>query len=286
MDRVTRPRLMRRRARGCFPRLLTRERCRIPNHRENTAQAVSGSQRRQVTVPGAAKPRAGGVRGGLLLLGLVLVVASGGGFWYVLQSVDERQEYVMAARTIERWEVVQAADFVRVEANLGEASALPVRQIGAVTGGWATGRIPAGTLVTPGMFEAPPLSGEDEAHKVLIQVNLPAGEAPQGELKTGDRVALFGAEPSAIEGVEPPAGLIGVLTLRDVQGGTLTYVVTPAEAKAITEMVGRYESASNRWMWKIGFDLSIAELVELFGASGGVGQVTELGGVRQPAGDQ
>ena len=68
------------------------------------------------------------------------------------------------------------------------------RQFGAIAGKWATGRIPAGTLVTPGLFEFPPLSSEEEAAKVLIEVSLPAGEAPGGELQTGDRVALFGAE--------------------------------------------------------------------------------------------
>ena len=64
------------------------------------AAARGGQQRRQVTLPGSAKQKQqGGVRGGLLLLGFLLVVISGGAFWYVLRSVDQRQEYLVTART-------------------------------------------------------------------------------------------------------------------------------------------------------------------------------------------
>ena len=61
----------------------------------------------------------------MLLLGLLLVVASGGGFWYVLQSFDDRQEYLVSARTIERWEIATAADFTVVEANVARRLRCP-----------------------------------------------------------------------------------------------------------------------------------------------------------------
>ena len=227
--------------------------------------AVPGPQKRQVALPGAAKQNQGGVRGGLLLLGLLLVVASGGGFWYVLQSFDDRDEYLVTARTIERWEIATAADFTVVEANVGSAAALPVDGLGVVVGKWATGRIPAGTFVTAGMFQSPPLSSDDDKDKVLIEVSLPAGEAPAGSLKTGDKVALFGAESSDFEGGEPSVGLIGLLTLEFVRGDKITYVVTPAVAKDIQDTVDRYMAASNRRMWKVGFELPTQDLIDLYG---------------------
>lgn len=229
------------------------------------------------------------MRGGLLLLGLVLVVASGGGFWYVLQTVDERQEYVVTARTIERWEIVSPSDFAVVEANLGDADALPVQFFGVVVGRWANGRIPAGTLVTPGMFAAPPLSNDEEAGKVLIEVSLPAGEAPRDELTAGDRLALFGAETAELDlddpvlapddpglgAAEPTVGLIGVLTLDFVQGNQLIYLVTPAEAKAIQDTVDRYTQASQRRIWKLGSDISTEDLLEVYGSSANVSPAGE-----------
>ena len=237
--------------------------------------AKTGAAKRQVSVPGSAKPDKEGVRGGLLLLGLVLVVAAGGGFWYILESVDQRQEYLMTARTIERWEVVNATDFVVVEANVGDADAVPVGYVGAVLGGWATGRIPARTLVTLDMFEPPPLSGDDETNKVLIEVELPTDGVPGGVLETGDKVALFGAENSDLEGVEAQVGLIGVLTLEQVEGNKVSYVVTPAEAKTIHEVVDRYQASSNRRIWKVGFDLSSADLDAQYDTSPTVPALTE-----------
>lgn len=265
--------------------------------RREQPAAAPQTRQRQVARPGSAKQQKGGVRGGLLLLGLVLVVASGGGFWYVLQTVDERQEYLVTARTIERWEIVAPSDFTIVEANVGDAGALPVQFLGVVVGRWATGRIPAGTLVTPGMFEAPPLSNDEEAGKVLIEVSLPAGEAPLDDLKAGDRLALFGTEDTGLGlddaglgledpglgGAEPAVGLIGILRLDFVQGDQLIYVVAPAEAKAIQDMVDRYTRASQRRIWKLGSDISTEDLLELYGSSA---NVSPAGSAASEFGDQ
>lgn len=256
--------------------------------RREQPAAAPQSRQRQVARPGSAKQQKGGVRGGLLLLGLLLVVASGGGFWYVLQTVDERQEYLVTARTIERWQVATPADFTVVEANVGAADALPVEFLGFVLDRWATGRIPAGTLVTQGMFEAPPLSNDEEAGKVLIEVSLPAGEAPLGELKTGDRIALFGAEQAGfgaedvgVGGAGPAVGLIGILSLEIVQGDQLIYLVAPADAKAIQDTVDRYALASERTIWRLGNDVSPEDLFELFGPAP---NVSPVGGAAPEAG--
>ena len=217
------------------------------------------AQRRQVALPGSQQKQR---RSGLLLLGLLLVFGAGFGFWFVLQSIDQRAEYLIAARTIERWEVARAQDFTLVEANVGTASALTVDQVGAVLGKWATGRIPAGTIVTEGLFETPPLSGDDETDRVLIQVRLPSGEAPFGSLNTGDTVALLGREPAGIDGETGALGLIGVLQLEFVQGDDIYYVVTLEEALTIKSSVDRYTAAADRTMLKLGFDLTIDDLVD------------------------
>ena len=200
-------------------------------------------------------------RMGWVLFGLMLVLGAGFGFWFILRSVDQRSEYLMAARTIERWQVAQASDFVNVDANVGAASALTSDRRGAVQGKWATGRIPAGTIITEGLFETPPLSTESEAERVLIQVRLPSGEAPFGTLKSGDTVALLGNEGSGPDGGAGALGLIGVLQLEFVQGDEIFYVVTPDEALQIKASVDRYTRAADRTMLKLGFNLSIDDLV-------------------------
>lgn len=200
------------------------------------------------------------------MLGLLLVVVSGGAFWYILRQLDVRDEYLVTTRELERWDIAGVGDFAVVEANLGDAEGLEPQYLDAVVGKWATGRIPEGTIVTVGMFRSPPLSSGEEAGKVLIEVSLPAGEAPGGSLESGDRIALFGAEFSGVEAEEPPVGLIGVLELKDVEGDKLTYVVTPAEAVAIQDIVDRYEAASNRRIWKLGFELSMQEIIDLYGS--------------------
>lgn len=193
--------------------------------------------------------------------GLVLMLGSGFGFWFILRSVDQRGEYLMAARTFERWDVAGPADFTAVEANVGSASAVTPDQRGAVIDKWATGRIPAGTIITEGLFESPPLSSEFEASRVLMQVSLSASDAPFGSLESGDTVALLGRESSGPEGAQGTLDLIGVLQLEVVQGDALYYVVTPEEALQLRSTIGRYNQASDRFMLKLGLNLSIEDLV-------------------------
>lgn len=239
----------------------------VPPRTTGPAAAPGAKQRRQVTLPGSAKQKQqGGLRGGLLLLGLLLVIGSGGAFWYILRELDVREEYLVTARTIERRDIAGVGDFGVVEASLGDGQGVPPQFLDLLLGRWATGRIPAGTIVSPGMFEEPPLSNDDETDRVLIEVSLPAGEAPGGSLKSGERIALFGAEAADVEFAESSVGLIGVLELDLVQGDRITYVVTPAEAMAIQDLVDRYTAASSRRIWKLGFDLSTGDLVGLYEA--------------------
>ena len=221
-------------------------------------------------MPGGTRNR----RMGLVLIGLVLVAGAAFGFWYVLQSVDARQPYVVAARDIARWDRVSSADFRLVEANIGDASAMFAGQMGPIYGQWAAGPIPAGTFITPGMFRPPPLSSEAEARSIVIQVSLPAEDVTYGALETGDTIALIGRETLAdpAQGLgatesldagfaaQPKLSLLGVLRLDNVQGGNIVYVVEPARALEIQRLVRRYLAATDRQIWRLGIDLTAQDV--------------------------
>ena len=222
-------------------------------------------------MPGGARKR----RMGLVLVGLVLVAGAAIGFWYVLQSVDERQPYVVSARDIARWDQVSAADFRLVNANIGDASAMVATQMGGIYGQWAAGPIPAGTFITPGMFQPPPLSSPAEARSIVIQVSLPTEDVTYGTLETGDTIALIGREAAfdPIQGLgtaesldagfvpeQPKLSLLGVLRLDNVQGGNIIYVVEPERALEIQNLVSRYLAASDRQIWRLGIDLTAEDV--------------------------
>ncbi len=221
--------------------------------------APAGAVRRQVAVPGGQKTQR---RSGLAVFGLVLVLGCGFGFWLILRSVDQRGEYLVAARTFQRWDIAGASDFIVVEANVGTASAVTPDQRGLVVGMWATGRIPQGTLITPGLFETPPLSSDFESDKVQVRFSLPSGDAPDGSLSSGETIALLGRESSGPDGGQGDLALIGVLQLEIVRGDEIHYVVAPGEALQIKRTVDRYNQASDRLMWKLGFNLSAEDLAQ------------------------
>ena len=250
-----------------------------PPPQQQRQPAATPGRQRQVALPGAQQKQR---RPGLVLFGLVLVFGCAFGFWFVLRSIDQRSEYLMAARTIERWQVVRSEDFTVVEVNVGPASALGVDQLGSVSGKWATGRIPAGTIITGGLFESPPLSAEAEADKVLIQVSVPTADAPFGSLNSGDTVAMLGRESTGPDGEQGALSLIGVLQLEFVQGDNVYYVVTPDEALQIKSTVDRYAQASDRTMLKLGFDLRIEDLMEALDRQAAGGSLTIPDASTQP----
>lgn len=232
-------------------------------------------------MPGGAKKR----RMGLVLVGFVLVAGAAFGFWYVLQTVDERQPYVVAARDIARWDRVSSSDFRLVNANIGDASAMVANQMGAVYGQWAAGPIPTGTFVTPGMFRPPPLSSEAEARSIVIQVSLPAEDVTYGALETGDTIALIGREApddalqdlGADESIdtggtapETDLTLLGMLRLDNVQGGNIIYVVEPARALEIQRLVSRYIASTDRQIWRLGIDLTAEDVQRALDGSAGL----------------
>ena len=66
-----------------------------------------------------------------------------------------------------------------------------------------------------------------------------------------------------------------------MQDGQLYYLVEPARAIEIEQMVGRYNSAGNRRIWKLGTDLTVDDITRALGAGTGPADLESLesGGV-------
>ncbi len=227
------------------------------------APTIPKPQQREITIPGATGQKKSNVRVGLLLIGILLIAGSVFAFWFILQSLDQRQQVLVTARNIERWTIVSASDFTVVQASPGDASYMTVNQLPVLIGRWASGTIPAGSIISFGMFETPPLSGEEEADKVLLQVTIPASEAPFGTINTGDTIALFGSLETDL-GLTATS-LIGVLRLDLVQGNNVFYNVSPQEARNIQEIADTFTSTASRKIWKLGTNVQEETLRGLYG---------------------
>ena len=75
-------------------------------------------------------------------------------------------------------------------------------------------------------------------------------------------MALLARESAGVEGQIVALSLIGVLHLEFVQGDDIYYVVTLEEALEIKSTVDRYTAAADRTMLKLGFNLTIEDLVD------------------------
>ena len=233
-----------------------------PRSASGAQQTATGAtaQSRPVFNPGAVKGRR---RPSFMLLGVVLMAVAGFGFWYSQQQLDERQQYVATSRSLERWEVLAPSDLKVVYAHIGEASALTPAQVGLVVGQWATGRVPEGTLITPGMFAQPPLSSDEEADSIVVDIPLPASDLAHGTIESGDTIAMIArADPQAGEGASGLGDwtLIGILRIEVVEGGRFLYVLPPSEALELEHTVNRYLQAPARKLWKLGAELTAADV--------------------------
>jgi hypothetical protein len=123
-----------------------------------------------------------------IVAGVLLVLVSALGGVLLFMSSDDRSAVLVAARDLDPGRPVEQADLrvQRVAVDSGVAS-MPVEAADVIIGQHTSGRIPAGTMLAPGMFEAALPLGPDE---VVIGAALDPGEAPLAQLQVGSAVEL------------------------------------------------------------------------------------------------
>ena len=124
-----------------------------------------------------------------LVAGVLLVVLSALGGVLLFSSTDDRVEVVVAATELVPGQPVERTDLrvARVAVDDGITTVTP-EAVADLVGQQAIGRVPAGTLLSPGMFadELPLEPGE-----VVFGAALDPGEAPLSGLQIGTPVELL-----------------------------------------------------------------------------------------------
>ena len=137
-----------------------------------------------------------------LVAGVLLVVVSALGGVLLFSSTDDRVDVVVAATELLPGQPVERADLrvARVAVDDGITTVTP-DAVANLVGQQAIGRVPAGTLLSPGMFadELPLEPGE-----VVFGAALDPGEAPLSALQVGTPVELLSVVPSDPFSQAPP----------------------------------------------------------------------------------
>jgi hypothetical protein len=168
----------------------------------------------------------------MLVLGSVLAGLTLAG------QLGRRVTVLQAARDIEVGQVVGAGDLQAVDVAVDS----PVQMVAAqdqssLVGLTATGRLPAGSLVSPADFEA---GTGLAAGQVVIGAVLAPGELPRPDLRVGDRVRLI-----QVAGASAPASgdAAGTVVLGEAKIFSLTGGSNPGTASAATvESSGQFVS--------------------------------------------
>jgi hypothetical protein len=141
-----------------------------------------------------------------LLAGVLLVLLSALGGVLLFSSNDDRTEVLVAATDLEPGRPITATDLriERVAVDGGVASVDP-SAADRLAGQMPIGRVPAGTMLSPGMFadEVPLGAGE-----MVFGAALDPGEAPLSGLQVGSPVELLTVaivDPAARAAVDPAA---------------------------------------------------------------------------------
>ena len=152
-----------------------------------------------------------------LVAGVLLVVLSALGGVLLFTSNDDRTDVLVAAAELQPGRPVGRSDLRigRVAAGDDVASMSP-DEAADVVGRFPVGRVPAGTMLTPGMFASEVPLGPDE---MVFGAALDPGEAPLSGLEVGAPVELLevaAADPAAPE-VEVAAASLGSGTVWAVE---------------------------------------------------------------------
>ena len=155
-----------------------------------------------------------------LAAGVLLVLLSVLGGVLLFTSNDDQADVLVAAAELQPGRPVERGDLRvgRVAAG-DDVQSMPFVEAADVIGRYPVGRIPAGTMLSPGMFAADVPLGADE---MVFGAALDPGEAPLSGLEIGAPVELLAVEapdPEAVAGAATPVGTGTVWAVEPIATG-------------------------------------------------------------------
>jgi hypothetical protein len=129
-----------------------------------------------------------------LVAGVLLVIVSALGGVLLFTSTDDRTDVLVAASELQPGRPVERGDLrIGSVATSDGISSMPPTDASDVIGRFPIGRIPAGTMLTPGMFASEVPLGPDE---MVLGAALDPGEAPLSGLEVGAPIELLSVTPT------------------------------------------------------------------------------------------
>ena len=165
----------------------------------------------------------------LIILGVLVAVASVGGFYYTSEAFDERTPVLVAAVDIQKGQTVSAGNFTSELAVMGSIPHIPYTPEApfAFEGLIATQPIPAGTVVLADMMIFPETQPTGNQREVTVQFDTSLATT---EIYEGDEVLLIdpGAEPTA-EDPGRPRQVLQIMVLENFDGSSMRIFASPEE---------------------------------------------------------
>ena len=152
-----------------------------------------------------------------LIAGVLLVLVSALGGVLLFTSNDDRADVLVAAAELQPGRAVERGDLRIGSVATGDGVAsMAAADASEIIGRFPIGRIPAGTMLTPGMFASEVPLGPDE---MVLGAALDPGEAPLSGLEVGAPVELLSIAPAdpARPEVDVAAAALGTGTVWAVE---------------------------------------------------------------------
>ncbi len=172
------------------------------------------------------RPFAGDVR---FLVGIVLVVVSIAGVWFIVTNADHAVPVLQASRTIARGEAVHQEDFHVVEVNLGAADRSYLRPGDLEDGTVATRTLAKGELVPSAVLI-------DRLRDRSTTIVIESTTSVPSDVRSGTRVEIWQAPPlDDGRAYDTPRVLVDDVVVREVIAAEGMLADTTAEIEIVVD---------------------------------------------------
>lgn len=168
-------------------------------------------------------------------LGVALIAVGGLGGAYLASQGGQSHEIVVLRNTVDAGEKITRADLAtRSVSSSSQITGVPADNMAAVIDRYATGNLPAGTVLVPGMASTTfsPTTGQS-----VIGISVKTSQRPAAGLQAGQRVRLVMGSPASGGGApagQQPGQLPGGITVGQAWPAQIAAIGQPNDDQTVT----------------------------------------------------